>query len=694
MTLSDNVDKHDISNILGTAKLQKQNPSIDVSKNLKLKSVFHISHSNELSSTFCLQSCDDFVVLKSKGDMGVMRLENQPGYHVNKFQISSRQFENSTYNVVETLKVNEKQIFKSLNNSERNDAMLSNVLFPSCIPKNPTLIKCHISPNTQLLTPITASLSSLGSLQLSKYHHDIETNETSLQSIVEFCEIRKTSFSLGTYVKYNKLREIVEELMFYDFEWCPAIIDSKRFLVAMTRSREIIFYSISTDNVVLTLYSKKLDKLVNTIKWIVHGERHFLFSAGAKGLLTKYSIEINDAGVIEDLVKVSEMEGKLRIPISSIESVSSDEFLILVASKSHSVEIFCDSMSLTKYVGMNITGVATMGSSPSAFLISTIDNEIFYLEVTKNDDEELTISKFEKVEITTNSTIQPEKFGAYGIAASKNNALVYIALYPQTITDHLTLKQPLHVTVNLFSGTDPYKMLMENESLRLTEFQDCVEAVRFVGTSKLETMSPLSAMDYEIGLTDDFAYYLKIQLLVTNAKLVFYKTRSETIFEVTEDTQSSIKKIIEVIYAYKILKRLSPTKKLSKISQLSIRCLSNFINCYINEEMIKQPFLLAQQTFEKDLIEVLIAVNKSESLKGLKNELCYYCEESIDADKLTCSLNHQPVRCSITKLQLPAIVTSCCPRCNCNVMDLITLKEVTESDEQLCLYCDGHILFV
>lgn len=615
-----------------------------------------------------------------------MSLENKPGYHDNKFLISSRQFENSNYNVVETLKVNEKQVFKSMNHQQKNDAMLSSVLFPSCVPKNPTLIKCQVSPNTRLFAPITASLSSLGSLQLSKYHHDDDTNETALQSIAELCEIRKTSFSLDTFVKFEKLKKVLDELMFYDFDWCPVIVESKRLIAALTRSREIIFYAINTDNVVTALHNEKLDEPVNVIKWIVHNDKHFLFTAGAKGILTQYSIEIDSSCGIHEVLKVNEMQGKLKVPISSIESTSIGECLVLVTSKSHSVEIFCESMSLTEYVGLNITGVTAM--SNDNFLITTLDNEVHYLEVTKTS-EVFKISRFERVEMSENMG----KFGAYGIAASKNKALVYIALYPQFANDHLTLKQPLHVTINLFSGSDPYKILMENESLRLTEFQDCVEAVRFIGTSKLETMTPLSGMEYDIGLTDQFAYYLKIQLLVTNAKLVFYKTRSETFFDVTQETQSSIKKIIEVIQAYKVLKRLSLGAKLSKISLLSIRCLSNFIFLYINEEIQKQPFLLAQQMFESDLVEVLISLNKSECLKGLKAELCYYCEENIDTDKLACNLNHQPVRCSITKLQLPAIAVNYCARCNCNMMDLMTLKEVTGSDEQLCIYCDGHLTF-
>lgn len=602
--------------------------------------------------------------------------------------------EHSTYNVVETLKVNEKQVFKAMSHHEKMDSMLNPVVFPNCVPTNPMLIKSHVSPSLRLLPPIIATLSSLGSLQLSKYHHDRETNETALKSIAELCEVRKASFSLVTYVKMTKLLEIVKELSFYNFEWCPEIIDSKRLLAAFTQSQEIIFYAINSDNKVSLLHSKKLDKSVNTMKWIVHDDNHFLYVAGAKGHLTRFSIELGRTGGVEKLIEVSDFTGKLKVPISNIEYASDGKNLILVASKSHSVEIICNSDSITKYVGMNITGM-TLASSANctspAFLITTLDNKVFYLEVTKSE-EGLKISKFDSVDIL-NSSLQPEKFGAYGITTSKNKVLFYVALYPKSATDHLTLKQPLNVSVNLFSRNDPYILLVENKSLRLTDFHDCVEAVRFIGTGKLETMTPLSSMNYDIGLTDEFCYYLKIQLLVTNAKLVFYKTRSETIYEVTQDTKESVRKIIEVIHAYKVLKTFSPKKKHSKLVLLSIRCLINFVADYINEEIVTEPFHIAQEMFKNDLLEVLIPANKCEALKSIKSELCYYCEANIDVDKLVCEANHQPVRCSITKLQLPAVAMNFCARCNCNVMDLLTLKEVTGSDEQLCLYCDGHIAF-
>ena len=670
--------------------IEKPTSSTPTTSSLTLKSIVHLTHQNEVTSSFCLQTSNDFVIFKSK-DIGIMKIDHQPEYHQSKFQLSSRTFENSSYNVVETLKVNEKQLFKSMDHQQKNDAMLSGYLFPNCLSKNPSILKCHISASSRLLPPIIASLSSTGSLQISKFHHDRDSNESILQNICELCESRKSSHNLGTFLKLDKLQTTIDELMFYNFSWCPEIVGSKRLLAALTRSRDVVFYSFSSENEVNVLYTKKLDNSVNLVKWVKHRGDNFLFVDGVKGALIQYSITLSDDGSITDLQKVNEMIGQLKIPISHVEESSVDEALIIVAAKSHSIEVFSTSSSITKYVGVSVTGITSISNIKSTFLITTLDNEISFMEVTKNG-ENLTISTFTRVTIL-NSQIPQEKFRSYGIAASKNKVLVYTALYPETANDHLTLKQPLHITITQFSLNDPHKILLENQSLRLTEYQDCVEVIRYVGTGKLETMASLTVMDYDIELTEKFAYYLKIQLLVTESKLVFYKTRSENIYDTTNETKASIKKIIDIFHAYKALKQFKPKKNQSKLLLLAIRCLSNFVANYILEDIQKPPFNQAQQIFKEDLTTVSNDVKAMSCLKGIKTELCYYCEADIEADKLTCPNNHQPMRCSMTKLQLNASAMNFCPRCNCNVMDLQTLKEVTGHDDHVCTYCDGYISF-
>lgn len=641
-----------------------------------------------------------------------MKLETIAGNHQSKLQLESKKFSCSSYSAAEGLKINEKRLFNSSSHSEKNEIMLSPFLLPNCVSKSFQIAKCLMSPCKSTdgsLPPIMASLTSHGSLELSKYHHNHDTNETTLESFVELCEIRKTFFSLGTYDKLGKLREILSELTFKNFTWCPEVVDVSRFIAAVTKSNEIVFCSIDVNNEVAVQHNEKLEDVVSNLKWVISGGHHFLYVADVRGDLTRFSIEINKEMKLT-AEKLEGIKGKLNMPVSNIWSESLNDAVLLVCAKAHSLEVFLIAKSgvktLTKYVGLNVTGIANIMRDKPEFLISTLNSKIFFLKISTAGDD-LKVEEFQKVELPETKML---KFATYGIAASQNKVLIFLAMYPQTVKlsihrrdfqilkflqfqmfDHLTLKQPVTLSVHLLpSKNDPHKILINNQSRRLTEFYDCVEAVRFVGSSRIDTLKVLDDVDYDIALDDKFLYYLKLQLIVVTSKLVFYQTRSDTMFDMLREFEASIKKIIEVIKAFLLLKSLAARKKLTNQSQLSMRRLTNFLKMYTNEEIVKEPFKTAQLTFKPNLLALL---DKSGSASLAKSETCFFCQEIIHSEKLTCESNHQSNLCVITKLQIPFSMNNTCPTCNCCVMDLTTLKDVTGNSEQFCPFCDRHFSF-
>ena len=688
MTLSVSNKIHNILEFIG--RQQTQNISSETTPNLNLKSVFTFSHAQDLSLPFCLQSSGEFIVLEAKTDLNVFSLGKQlSSHHHSKFQLRSETIPCSSYNVVKDLKVNQNNIFNKSSHKNKNDIMLNTNLFPDCLPSSQQVMKSQLSPYSVNLPVIIASMSSYGSIQLINYklgeEEVIESNSHSI--IAELCEIRKSEFSLGSYVKLEKLQEIVKELTFYNFDWCPEIVSDRRLIAAMTVSREIIFYEINRTNEVKSQLSYKLDnKSVNTLRWIVHGGRNFLVVADRKGDLSRFSLEVIN-GEVKSVKEIDKLEGKLKIPMQDIQIDSVGDSLLLLCTKSHSLEIFLlqssgNYKSISKYIGLSVTGITKISKDSLNYLMTTLNNEIFYMELAVHCVDVVKIQRFEKVE---NSDMNPEKFNAYGITTSKNKVMTFVALHPRVTTDHLTIKQPLCLSLNLFSLNSPYKILINNDSLKLTEFFDCVEAVRFIGSKRLETLQVLEAMDYEIALNAEFIYYLKVQLIVIDAKQIYYQTRSDSILELMRETELSIRQIIEVINAFIILKSTKTTHK------TAVRCLANFIRNYINEEILKEPFKTAQLTFKSELQELLI--NLPETIIG-SAEVCLYCAENIDTDKLTCSENHQMARCAITKLLLPLSAKSFCSICNCSVMNLATLREITGNSDILCPYCDGRFISV
>lgn len=260
------------------------------------------------------------------------------------------------------------------------------------------------------------------------------------------------------------------------------------------------------------------------------------------------------------------------------------------------------------------------------------------------------------------------------------------------VFDHLELKQPICVSVNMLPFNCPYQMLLENESLQLTDYYDCVEVVRYTGSIKCDSLEPLETMKYRIAMSEEFLYYLKLQLLTVNSKVLYYKSRSEKNYLKQLQTTKPIKKLIEVINAYFLLKFIaSKRKKLSEQAQLSIRCLCNFIRDYISEKFEIELFKTTQDILKSDFEAQLAKCKISTSLDS---EICSYCDAIINKDHLVCEAGHQLNRCVLTKLQIPITINNACSNCYCCVLDLDTLKKVTgKSSSFLCPFCDQKFIF-
>lgn len=371
--------------------------------------------------------------MRNKNDADVFKFEKHLGNHESKLQLSSTKYKCSQYDVSSTLKLNEKRILSTSTHQEINDIMLNPMLMAGCSAKNFQIIKCHLSPSHKNQEPLLASLSSFGSIEISKFHYDRYTSQTKFESLAELCETRKASFSLSSsYVKLNKLKEIIDELTFTNFDWCPIINETNFHIATITTTNELILYSINLDGNVSLQCSEKLEGTACELKWIVTPDGHFLFVANTKGQLVRYLIEMADEQKFSALMKVDEIEGILKIPVSNIYAEQVVSSTLLICTKAHSLEIFLikksSAKSLTKYVGLCVTGMVSVSNLTTEFLVQTMNNKIFFmkLSIVKN---EIKIDTFEKIE-----TKFDIKYAAYGITASKNKSLVFVSSYPQAVS--------------------------------------------------------------------------------------------------------------------------------------------------------------------------------------------------------------------------------------------------------------------
>lgn len=407
---------------------------------LNLKSVCTFTYPNEVNSPFCLQSTQEYILLKSKTDNGIMKFEKNLGNHQTKFHLSSYKFKCSSYEAVESLKVDQKRLYNSSSILEKNDIMLRQDFFPNCVSKVYQVVKSQLSPssNEDNITPVLASLSSHGSLELSILTYNKNELDLTMENIVELCDIRKQSFSLGSsYVKFKKLQEILNEITFRNFDWCPEIIDSTRFLAAVTKTNEIIVYSLDSENQVAVQKFEKSVETISELKWVVLNQNHFLFIANARGDLTRFSIEITEDGKVNSLVKLDDTKGKLNLAVSNIQAEVVDDAILILCAKAHSLEIFLfgnhSTKSITKYIGMSITGLASISNTKPEYLVTTLNNKIFYMQLS-TENEDLKLVQYLRVDNSLNPEIHLSKYATYGIAASRNKVLVFIALYPKTVS--------------------------------------------------------------------------------------------------------------------------------------------------------------------------------------------------------------------------------------------------------------------
>jgi hypothetical protein len=526
--------------------------------------------------------------------------------------------------------------------------------------------------------------------------------------------------------KYEDFLKAFKNIAFSNFEWCPISWYDFNILIATTKNDEVIFYRVQRNGVVSQLKCTKIEQFSkNRFKWISVNDEHYLIVGTSKGNLIRYSVDLTKEGIINGIEKVDEITGKVKLPIINIAvDYLEDNSTIVLCSKNHSLEIFElneteSKLILSKHIDLTITGVEVCNNFE--YLMSTLNANVFFLQLHRSTETgEILLRSCENMDIIgiKSESEKSANDNFFGICTSRNNVFVYIACYPQTVSydllffslshthsffssqpyDHLVNKQPLRITINLFNTVDPFEMLMNNQSLKLTDYSDCVEAVRFIGSSKLEALGVLERMDYNIELSDVFAYYLKIQLCVVKAKIIFYTTRSSKAVDDINETKDFIIEIISVVHFYKLLSYLLKVKNPSKVHCRVIRAAANFIRAYCNSKIEQEPFKTAAIEFRPALEKLLVSSGEIIKKAKLPSETCECCESDITQNSLECNLKHRMKRCIVTNCIVDLDCSNGCHQCKVSVTHLKVLIPVLEKPQgasklYFCPLCDTQLVF-
>lgn len=260
-------------------------------------------------------------------------------------------------------------------------------------------------------------------------------------------------------------------------------------------------------------------------------------------------------------------------------------------------------------------------------------------------------------------------------------------------TDHLKIKQQAQIMINIFSDKNPHGLLLYNSSYSLNNYVDCCEAVRILGMINLDSMAILEQMDYEIDMSNAFAYYLKVQLMIVNTKVSYYGTKSQNILNIFKNSQEHLMILIKVINISQLLNRLLIVENPNEMVLTSVRAMKNYLTNSIQKSIEAQPFKLAIETLKPKIQTVIEACQKIKAQPA--PEICGFCEELIEENELVCSQNHEMKRCAITNLLIDLNCKNFCTQCLVSVttLDILTNLFDNSTEYYVCPFCDGNLTF-
>ena len=135
----------------------KQTPNTEDLK-LSLRTISVISNPVEVNTPFCISSVSDFLLVKSKSDLHLLKLGREMGNLDSKIHLTTAKFPVSTYEPAESLKVDQMTVFKNSSHAQKCDIALTSSIFPDCVLKNTQVKKAQLAPENRGYPPLIASL--------------------------------------------------------------------------------------------------------------------------------------------------------------------------------------------------------------------------------------------------------------------------------------------------------------------------------------------------------------------------------------------------------------------------------------------------------------------------------------------------------------------------------------------------------
>jgi hypothetical protein len=396
-----------------------------------LNTITNVAFSDEIGYSFALNNSDNnTIVLRTKNYVEILRLSNDFSNNELKFQLSTKKIKVSEK--IPVLSKNDLKIYDDSNFLEKQDLMLDPYKITDCTLKNIHFKKVFGSPLCTDMKYKVACLTTAGFIELHTYfmqYNKIESIEVNLNDLVK----EAIANFPKEITKYSVLEKCTKSIAFSNFEW--VIYENSEYLLVTTKSDDIFAFKLLENNNVTIEFQGSIDKISDgVVKWINHKGKNFLIVTTKDGDYKRFSIEIEDK--IVDIKEIDIIKGQLEMPVTNIFADSSDDSLILLSIKSHSLEVLSINDRkiniLLKYIDLCITGVTK--TDEMEYLLCTLNSKIYMVRLDTINGS-LVMKEYGLINIESNDNVQlVPKYSFHGIATSKNKILVYICGYPQMVS--------------------------------------------------------------------------------------------------------------------------------------------------------------------------------------------------------------------------------------------------------------------
>lgn len=400
---------------------------------MKLKTVTALTAVDDLVYPFALQAVGDVFIHRLKNSTKITRLKKLYNNRESRMQFVDVTTEKPTE--VIKLPVESKAVFDNADWNQKNLLMSDAYLLPDCTLKNTHYVKSRLTENSMTNNSMLAALTTAGMIELYRYSFG---SHQLMKLPFDLTELKMEELTKKVIITYKVLVESYNRVAFTDFEWCPVDFDKFKLLLTVTKSDEIIIYSIQ-ETMAKTQHKQIIEGVSkNAIKWAFSKKNgHFLYVGTKEGNLRQFSLNILKDGKVKSFKETEEIKGKVKIPPSNICVDYSGDDTIVFCCKNHSLDIVhkhgAEINVTSKYIGLSITGFEKIDNLE--YFASTLNSSIFSIKLGLNSNQVLEIQQQEKIEILLSSDEDvSSKMSFFGVAMSRNKVFAYISALPQHVS--------------------------------------------------------------------------------------------------------------------------------------------------------------------------------------------------------------------------------------------------------------------